>query len=276
MMTNIQIRAFARGQLRRHWGTIIAAELLRLVLLGLYFVLLYTVVLFSIWSPQAGMTSLWFLKVYPGLYLVLLCLGGMLFSLLLGLGLFLYVGLTLGVQRMYLQLARGQRTVVTDLFQGFRNIAHMKHFFGTLLIITLLKLVLELLMLFQSLGHINASQGLSFLTSLLLYLLGLYLSVAMPVSADHPGMKTGRVLQTAWRTLRGRKLPLLALCCSFIGWALLTMFTFGLAAIWVRPYFREALTIFYLSAYSAEYQSNVEDAEYTAVPKGGNDEMSFL
>lgn len=265
MMTNTQIRAFARGQLRGHWGTIIAAELLRLLLMTLYIILVYAAVLFSVFSPLMGVTNRWFLHTYPELWLVILALAGMVFALLLGLGLVLYVGLTLGNQRMYLALARGQHVVVADLFKGFSSIAHMKHFFGTMLCITLLELVLELPLLLRSLGFADALYGvqnLELLTSLLVYLLGLYLSIASLASADHPRMKAGRALQAAWRTLHGRKLPLLSLCLSFLGWFLLSAVTFGLATIWVRPYFREALSIFYLSAYSAEYQSNVEDAEY--------------
>ena len=45
----------------------------------------------------------------------------------------------------------------------------------------------------------------------------------------------------------GHKIDLFVLFLSFIGWFFLIAITFGIAGIWVYPYFYAAMTKFYLS-----------------------------
>ena len=46
---------------------------------------------------------------------------------------------------------------------------------------------------------------------------------------------------------RGRKADLFVLDLSFIGWGLLCLITFGIAAIWVNPYMQATYTNVYKS-----------------------------
>ena len=144
MMTNAQIRAFARNQLRGNWGAVIGAGFLILFSMFAYFVVLYAVVVLGCFSPLFGHSTVWSLRMDPAVPLAIQALLGVVIAALLFLGLWLYAGLSLGMQQMYFAVARGRRVRVTDVFRGFRNLPHMTHFFGTLLVIWFIQIVLEI------------------------------------------------------------------------------------------------------------------------------------
>ena len=268
MMTNAQIRAFARNQLRGNWGAVIGAGFLILFSMIVYFAVLYAVVMLGILSPLFGRSTLWSLRMDPALPLAILVLIGIVIAALLFLGLWLYAGLALGMQQMYFAVARGRRVRATDVFHGFRNLSHMTHFFGTLLVIWLIQIVLETpqIMIGHRYGTVTFDYRVTkTITSFIVYVIGLYLSMAALASADHPSMGPWTALKTSLHMMRNKKMKLLGLYLSFFGWVLLMVFTLGLAGIFVQPYLSQAVTIFYLSAYSDDYPSGVEEGEYREV-----------
>lgn len=265
MMTNAQIRAFARNQLRGNWGAVIGAGFLIFLSMILYFAVLYGVVMLGIFSPLFGRSTLWSLRMDSALPLAILVLIGIVIAALLFLGLWLYAGLSLGMQQMYFAVARGRRVRATDVFHGFRSLSHMTHFFGTLLVIWFIQIVLETPQIV--IGHRYGTVTFDYrvtqtITSFIVYVLGLYLSMAALASADHPSMSTWTALRTSLHMMRNKKMKLLGLYLSFFGWVLLMVFTLGIAGIFVQPYLSQAVTIFYLSAYSDDYPSGVEEGEY--------------
>ena len=172
------------------------------------------------------------------------------------------------MQQMYFAVARGRRVRATDVFRGFRNLSHMTHFFGTLLVIWFIQIVLEIPQIM--IGHHYGTGTFDYrvtqtITSFIVYVIGLYLSMAALASADHPSMRTWTALRTSLHMMRNKKMKLLGLYLSFFGWVLLMVFTLGLAGIFVQPYLSQAVTIFYLSAYSDDYPSGVEEGEYREV-----------
>lgn len=268
MMTNAQIRSFARHQLRGNWGSVIGAGLIILLLMMVYVGALYGVLFLGVFSPLFGNSTVWSLRMDPALPLALLALIGILIAALIFFGLWLYSGLTLGMQKIYFDIARGRHVRATDVFNGFRNFSHMKHFFGTLLIIWFIQLILELPQMYV--GSRFGTRTFDYrvtqsITSFIIYVLGLYLSMAALASAEHPSMTAGAALKTSLHIMRNKKLKLVGLYLSFFGWFLLVVCTCGIAAFWVEPYLSLAVTIFYLSAYSDDYPSCVEDAEYQEV-----------
>ncbi len=268
MMTNAQIRAFARNQLRGNWGAVIGAGFLILFSMFAYFVVLYAVVVLGSFSPLFGRSTVWSLRMDPAVPLAIQALLGIVIAALLFLGLWIYAGLSLGMQQMYFAVARGRRVRVTDVFHGFRNLQHMTHFFGTLLVIWFIQIVLEIPQIM--IGHHYGTGTFDYcvtqtITSFIVYVIGLYLSMAALASADHPSMRTWTALRTSLHMMRNKKMKLLGLYLSFFGWVLLMVFTLGLAGIFVQPYLSQAVTIFYLSAYSDDYPSGVEEAEYREV-----------
>ena len=262
MMTNAQIRAFARNQLRGNWGAVIGAGFLILFSMFAYFVVLYAVVVLGSFSPLFGHSTVWSLRMDPAVPLAIQALLGVVIAALL------FLGLSLGMQQMYFAVARGRRVRVTDVFHGFRNLQHMTHFFGTLLVIWFIQIVLEIPQIM--IGHHYGTGTFDYrvtqtITSFIVYVIGLYLSMAALASADHPSMRTWTALRTSLHMMRNQKMKLLGLYLSFFGWVLLMVFTLGLAGIFVQPYLSQAVTIFYLSAYSDDYPSGVEEAEYREV-----------
>ena len=65
------------------------------------------------------------------------------------------------------------------------------------------------------------------------------------VCADNPELKALEIVKKAWNTTNGYKLDLFVLSLSFIGWAILAVFTFGILYIWLAPYMTVTLTLAY-------------------------------
>ena len=63
--------------------------------------------------------------------------------------------------------------------------------------------------------------------------------------ADNPDMGSLESLKTLWAKTGSRNLQMLKLFFSFTGWWLLCIATFGIAAIWVIPYWNYARAEFY-------------------------------
>ena len=65
------------------------------------------------------------------------------------------------------------------------------------------------------------------------------------VCADNPELKTTEIVKKAWDMTNGHKMDLFVLGLSFIGWAIVAVFTFGILYIWLAPYMTVTLTLAY-------------------------------
>ena len=105
---------------------------------------------------------------------------------------------------------------------------------------------------------------------------GIYLALAFALTPfilrDYPELGYTDALKHSMEMMRGRKLDLVLLYLSFIGWAILCIFTFGLGFLWLSPYITATITNFYEEVkreYAApfqaadEEQSTTNDDEYT-------------
>ena len=72
-------------------------------------------------------------------------------------------------------------------------------------------------------------------------------SQAMYILAENKGMPALEAIRRSKEMMEGRKMDLFVLELSFIGWALLTAFTFGFAGIWTIPYMQTTYANFYNS-----------------------------
>lgn len=79
-----------------------------------------------------------------------------------------------------------------------------------------------------------------FLWSLLFFIPGIIASYryrfAIYNIIENPQMTASEAIALSCRQTEGWKMELFILDCSFLGWDFLTIFTGGLAGIWVRPY----------------------------------------
>lgn len=76
---------------------------------------------------------------------------------------------------------------------------------------------------------------------------GLAYSQTMFLLADNPKMDAATAQKKSMELMEGHKMELFILNLSFFSWYLLVLLTFGLASIYVAPYTRTTLALFYKS-----------------------------
>ena len=62
---------------------------------------------------------------------------------------------------------------------------------------------------------------------------------------DHPELTVTEILQTSREMMKGHKMELFVLCLSFIGWAILCIFTLFIGYLWLEPYMQMTIVKFY-------------------------------
>lgn len=62
---------------------------------------------------------------------------------------------------------------------------------------------------------------------------------------DHPELKFNAAIEESMRMMNGYKMKLFLLDLSFIGWALLTILTFGIGVLFLEPYVSASRAAFY-------------------------------
>ena len=83
------------------------------------------------------------------------------------------------------------------------------------------------------------------------------------VKVDHPGWSAERCIDESKRLMHGNRLRYFCLCLSFAGWWLLGFATFGLALVFVIPYFNAARAAFYEDLLDRMPASGGDDAPPT-------------
>ena len=141
----------------------------------------------------------------------------------------------LGGARVFLKITKGETVTVGNIFYGFEDLW------------TAIKAQL-FMNLFISLW------------SLLLIIPGIVKAYAYSMTffilAENKGMSVLEAITLSRKMMNGHKMDLFLLCLSFIGWFILVVITFGIAGIWVYPYFYATLTNFYLSV-KEDYMSKL-------------------
>jgi len=132
--------------------------------------------------------------------------------------------LVLGLLGYFLLKANGENHQFENLFDGFKQ-------FGKSLVMFLLMFV------FISLW------------SLLLFIPGIIKSFSYSMSyfilKDNPEIGASEAITRSRKMMNGNKWKLFCLCLSFIGWAFLCLFTFGVGCFWLMPYMYASIANFY-------------------------------
>lgn len=135
-----------------------------------------------------------------------------------------YGPLSVGIAAILLKLDRGENITVEELFSGFND------FSRTLVAGLLVSLY-------------------TFLWSLLLIVPGIIAALGYSMTffilSENPRIGAEEALTASKIMMMGHKGELFGLFISFIGWWLLCLVTFGIALIYVLPYYECALTVFY-------------------------------
>lgn len=132
--------------------------------------------------------------------------------------------LTLGMIGIYLNLTKGVKPQVADLFSQIKNFwpAFKTYFLMSLYIV---------------------------LWSLLLYIPGIIKGFAYSqtiyIMAENPDMGANEAITRSREMMDGHKMEYFLLGLSFIGWSILGVFTLGLLYIWLIPYMQTTLANYY-------------------------------
>lgn len=150
-------------------------------------------------------------------------------GILPGIGALIVVGpLEYGMAFIFLKQARDHQPVqLGDMFRGFQD-----DFGGTFLIGLMTSLF-------------------TFLWSLLFVIPGIIAayrySMATYIMAENPTIAPTEAIERSKALMDGRKGDLFCLDLSFFGWALLTVLTAGIGALWLTPYMAVSRAAFYRS-----------------------------
>ena len=262
MMTITQIKTFAKRQLRGNKLAAAGAMILVFICTMLWCSALFSVVFVGIIGPSTGRFVIPELARNERLQLLFYVGTGIIIASLLFLGIYLYSGLMLGSQKLYLNIAKGRRVSAFDVFRGFADGEQLKHYFWIILIIYFIQF---LIMVPETVIAIISGKGssdyriTSTITTFITYIAALFLSMSCFASADHPEYGAWKAIGVSLHLMRKRKFKFMCLELSFLGWFVFVVITFGLAGFWIIPYFNTSLSIFYLSAYGQDYISTPKD-----------------
>ncbi len=139
-------------------------------------------------------------------------------------GIIIAPAFTLSLNMIYLAITKSQGVQVGDAFKGFDKMGKA--------------IWLHILINF-----------FTFLWSLLFIIPGIIksysYSMAFWILAENPELTAREALAKSKEITEGHKFDIFVLHLSFIGWALLTGITFGLAGIYVIPYMNTTLANYY-------------------------------
>lgn len=74
-----------------------------------------------------------------------------------------------------------------------------------------------------------------------------YYALAIIIAADDETISETDALEKSYNLMKGNRGKLFALQISFIGWAILALFTFGIGYLWLIPYIQFSIIAFYKS-----------------------------
>jgi len=127
----------------------------------------------------------------------------------------IYLPLAWGVAVFFLRMVRNEDTEYARLFDGFNDYGRI-----------------TLTMLLQSLYV--------FLWTLLLIIPGIVKSMSYAMTPfilrDQPNLKYNSAIEESMRMMEGHKMEYFLLQLSFLGWAILCVFTLGIGFLWLIPY----------------------------------------
>ena len=84
------------------------------------------------------------------------------------------------------------------------------------------------------------------------------------ILAEHPELTASEAIARSKEMMSGNRFRLFCLHLSFIGWAILCVFTFGIGNLWLIPYRQAAAAAFYREVSGTE-RMETAGADYTSV-----------
>lgn len=189
------------------------------------------------------------------------------------------VPISLGVVYAFIKLKRGEEVKPFDFLEiGFSNFGRAwKISLKTLLklILPVIGILVGVLLMTGSLvsftvESISDSTGefslLVMVVGLIIYIAtliwcmvrSLLYSLTFYVAYDNPNMTSLEVVNESAKMMKGNRWKIFLLELSFIGWAILCIFTLGIGYLWLVPYMQVALVCFYEHLLGKNEDNNIE------------------
>lgn len=87
-----------------------------------------------------------------------------------------------------------------------------------------------------------------------------YYMLSYIIAADNPNLTAKEAVAKSEELMRGNRAKLFWLQLSFIGWAILAAFTFGIGYLWLMPYIQFAMIAFYKNLNGSPVEVEKEDS----------------
>ncbi len=157
-----------------------------------------------------------------------------------------------GIALFYLKTATGRGGQLADFYYGYQN--DTGRFFTISCVLLLPQFVASLPFFFLYRWYLNAPGSVSLpaviaaavLATLIQPLVSLFLGVAFYLAMDFSHLSAGEVLRETWQKMSGHRLRFLRLMIGFLPLLLLSLLSFGVGFLWVGPYYRMSVAVFYL------------------------------
>ncbi len=261
--TNTQLKASARKNLLGHYGAVIGALLVMVL-----FALLVNI-------PFSNMLSLGF--YFGAIMRIVVGILGMVIVMLISFLLFI------GNEWIHLRLSRGEPARFTDMFYPFTS--RPERFFAYELLLLLLALPCLLpgaicILLSPAfavvMGTADSAPVTLMLIGIVLLIVGavFYVRVfgswfmAPFLMLDKEDLRAKDSIRASRKLMKGKRGKWFLMMLSFIGWLLLSLLSFGIALIWIAPYFIQSLTCFYVNLLPPDERRYYKAEDQTASDSG--------
>lgn len=162
------------------------------------------------------------------------------------------VVLTAGQSRMHLKLARTGKPHPEELFTPLKQ--HSDRFIFTEFLVSVIFLIgllpfagaVILLLLFEGIAYYVAAGIFILIGIVLTVFITLNLDLIYFVMNDHENLSMITAVAYTRQLINGHKKQYFYLLASFLGMAILGLFSFGLGFIWIQPYKQQTCALFYL------------------------------
>lgn len=180
-------------------------------------------------------------------------------SLIIGIAnLLISVPISYGLISSFMKLKRGEDVDVAEFLNyGFSNFLRSWKVALQVILKMIIPVVLLIvcILIFVGLMILSATQGFQwyFILGVVIYIAVLvytatqsyYYSLAQYLAIDNSNIKTKDAVLESKKLMSGHRGDLFLLQLSFIGWAILAIFTLGIGCLWLLPYMEIAQVCFY-------------------------------
>ncbi len=252
------LKLYARRSLQGNWGSVIGATLICMGITYLFVLALDAVLfaalgsgvktligIFSAAQPAAAASPTGGLSVGTLILILVILYFVYLVVLLL---------MSVGYQRLYLDVASGQKAKVTTLFWAFAH-KPWKFVLISVLIALLEGITAAPVYIMSVAAALSGGSGFAaaFLLVYEILFIIIYAYVLLTFSqfylilVEDPEKGIFEALSESQRLMKGNRWKYFVLQLSFIGILFLGAFSFGLATLWLSPYMGCTLALFYLA-----------------------------